>query len=390
MKKLAFGALFTGLLSVVAACGGGDSTPDAPDICVGADCVDGGATVDATTACNPVAQTGCEAGQKCTWITVVDGTAQDPDGVGLIGCVADGAAAIGQACTSGEPGEATGFDNCAAGGYCIAGTCQEICTDAPDSCDSATSACGRYTGVFNDTTPVIGVCDFKCDPVDQTRLYDDAANCGGTVGGDPPISNRACYGYVDIEFTCAPAFNAANTHYVDVSMNLSLNACAPGYGLLPFEYAPDPDLFMCMAYCRPAETHTGATNNNNGLPGSGFTCAQRGATAPANECRYWTWLDVIFGATQAPVAGHEAYGFCLQFGSHQYDSNQDMTPDTPFPACTTLANTDQDDPANGYPDHEEWGCGPQITTAAHGGSFREMMRKKLGVTNQPKAPALRK
>lgn len=397
MKKLAFGALFTGLLSVVAACGGGDSAPDAPDLCVGDNCVDGGGDVDATPplACNPVAQTGCEADQKCTWITVLDGTEEDPDGVGLVGCVDNGAVAIGDACTSGEPGETTGFDNCARGGYCIAGTCQEICTDAPDSCDSATSACGRYTGVFNDTNPVIGVCDFKCDPVDQTRLFDDAANCGGTLvdpdgdGGNEPFSNRACYGYVDIDFTCAPAFNPTFTHYFNVPMNQrSLNACAPGYGLLPLAIEGDANAFMCMAYCRPGPSAMGSTTNLNGV--APFTCASRGATLPANECRYWTWFDVIFGATGEPNPDNETYGFCIDYARHGYNhDNNTGTANIPFPSCTTLASTDTDE--NGFPDNEEWGCSPQVTpSAATGESFRNLVRKRLGVTNQPVAPAFSK
>lgn len=388
MKKLAFGALFTGLLSVVAACGGGDSAPDAPDICVGAECVDGGTTPDAGQVCNPVAQTGCEAGQKCTWITIVEPSAADRDGVGVIGCVQDGTAGIGEACTDGPAGEGTGFDTCAAGGYCIAGTCQEICTDVPDSCDAETSACGRYTGVFNETTPVIGVCDFKCDPVDQTRVFDDAENCGGTVSGTPPSSNRGCYGYTggtqNIDFTCAPAFpdNAMNTHYVTLAADDAfLNACAPGYGLLPFSYEPAPDLAVCVAYCRPGPSSMGQTTNLNGLSGSGFTCATRGGTLPETECRYWQWLEATWQHELSPEKAD--FGFCLKFGDHRYDSDQDGTFESPFPSCGTLSATDGPDDDT-FPDAEGWGCMPQITAAsAQGASFRQMLANRLGVKDAP-------
>ncbi len=382
MKKLAFGALFAGLLSFTA-CGGGDASPDAPNVCVGNACVDGGGGIDSTPPllCNPVEQTGCEAGEKCTWITVVDGTQAMPDGVGLVGCVADGTAGIGEACTEGAPGEATGFDTCAAGGYCIRNVCQEVCTDVPDSCDLATSACGSYRGVFVGTTPRIGVCDFKCDPVDQTRLLDDGApsgaNCGQPAnGGDP---TRACYGYVDVDFTCAPVLGLDNTHYVDVSASPSLNVCAPGYGLLPLALT-NPDLFVCMAYCRPQPTHSAQTNMANG--GGGFTCASRQATAPANECRYWQWFDVIFGATNTPNPQNVDFGFCLDFAQHSTNE----TPPQVFASCTTLSLTDGPDDQT-FPDAEEWGCMPQITAAtAQGPSFRTHMRKLLGVTNQPVAP----
>ena len=81
MKKLAFGALFIGLL---AACGGGDDgvtiVPDADD------------SVDASSACNPVAQTGCLAGEKCTWINI-----DSMNDVGTLGCVPDGSVATGSA-----------------------------------------------------------------------------------------------------------------------------------------------------------------------------------------------------------------------------------------------------------------------------------------------------
>jgi hypothetical protein len=361
--------------------------PDAA--CFSLTCVtDGGwgGDPDLPRYCNPVEQMGCDVGQKCTWITVVEGTQVDPAGVGLIGCVPDGTVPLLGACTAGPPGETTGFDDCAAGGYCQRGTCQQICTDVPDSCDAVNQACNRYTGVFTDSSPVLGLCDFKCDPVDQTRLSDGAARCGSPESGDP---TRACYGYVDIDFTCAPAGVPTNIHYVDVSATVSLNACAPGFGLLPLAMAPtdpEPDAFMCMAYCRPQPTHSAATELANG--GGGFACATRGATAPANECRYWTWLDVVLGADGVANPEHEGVGFCLDYARHAYDADGDSVPDTPFASCTTLTEADGAD-EDTLPDAEQWGCMPQITTAATGENFRNHMRKLLGVSHQPVAPALR-
>ena len=128
MKKLAFGALFVGLLSVgAAACGGGSDTPDA-----NINLVDSATGPDAqTTECNLLTNQGCATGEKCTWIDV---TAD----LGKIGCATDGTVAVGGACTTGQPGETTGFDNCVGGSYCLGGVCEAICSQSPDSCDPAT------------------------------------------------------------------------------------------------------------------------------------------------------------------------------------------------------------------------------------------------------------
>src|SRR5205823_11766044 len=96
MKKVAFGALIVGLL---VACGGGSSKTSGK-----IKPLDG--TVDTTVmqVCNPVTQTGCAAGQKCTWVT--DATTPMP--LGHIDCVMDGTVALGGTCTSGPAGSTTG------------------------------------------------------------------------------------------------------------------------------------------------------------------------------------------------------------------------------------------------------------------------------------------
>src|SRR5437773_1568528 len=102
MRKLAFGALMIGLLSA-AGCGGGNSGDDV--IIIDAPMADA-----PSGACNPVAQTGCATGEKCTWINIDSGA-----DLGTTGCVADGTAATTEACTYGADGQTTGFDNCVHG-----------------------------------------------------------------------------------------------------------------------------------------------------------------------------------------------------------------------------------------------------------------------------------
>src|SRR5262249_39811561 len=137
MKTLAFGALFVGLLLV--ACGGGSDTktihlPDGPG---------SGSNTD---TCNPLAQSGCDAGQMCTWIY----DQAMPQRLGHVGCAPAGNKTAGQACTR-NPAGAMGWDDCAPGLYCRgpvaggAGTCKVICDNNGGSpmCPSG-YACAAY------------------------------------------------------------------------------------------------------------------------------------------------------------------------------------------------------------------------------------------------------
>ena len=94
MKKLALGALFVGL---IAACGGNDDNGHK----IVLDGSNGSGTDGGTPTCNPLMQTGCNAGEKCTWI--IDAT--DPQYVGHVGCVMDGTKNVGDACTFGAAGD---------------------------------------------------------------------------------------------------------------------------------------------------------------------------------------------------------------------------------------------------------------------------------------------
>src|SRR5688572_20739547 len=112
MKKLALGLMLVGLL---VACGGEDKK-----VMV--------VPQDATATCNPLLNTGCPSGQKCTWLL----DALMPNYVGHIGCAPDGAVALGGTCMYGAPGE-TGYDDCAGGTVCsnfrgtAPGVCKSIC-----------------------------------------------------------------------------------------------------------------------------------------------------------------------------------------------------------------------------------------------------------------------
>lgn len=292
--------------------------------------------------CDPINQTNCNAGEKCTWITIDQDTAE-----GVVGCVPDGTVPLAGACTRGPDGATTGFDDCVAGSYCIQGACQTICTQAPDSCD-ANGSCTLYAGAFT-SSGNMGTCAFACDPVTQKRTLDDADACGGGT------NVKGCYRqFNEPKAACAETPAAAqslgheDTAY-DWPNSVFLNGCAPGYAPLLRE-STESQRVMCVAYCRPAETHSGATANEGGLPGSGYTCADRGGSGA--ECKYWWYFMGEEASAEA-----DGLGFCWIPESYvgDWDVNP-STPDSAHPRCTTLSTGDVN--GNGTPDHLEYGCAP--------------------------------
>jgi hypothetical protein len=105
--------------------------------------------------CDPIAQTGCEAGEKCS--VVVGGDTSSFE------CVAAGAIAAGAACTRTNQG-----DDCTAGHYCVGNvgassdtTCRPLCeTGGSSSCE----VCVRYADF---PSQEVGVCHPTCDPLAQ-------------------------------------------------------------------------------------------------------------------------------------------------------------------------------------------------------------------------------
>ena len=287
--------------------------------------------------CDPVAQTGCQASQRCTWIITSVTTGHNA-------CIADGTVNVGGACAYGAPGETTGFDNCKKGATCLSGTCRTICSKVPESCPGS-YGCNHYEGAAFDPdgTLGIGVCDPICDPLTQTRLTDGAPACGSP---NPSAPTLGCFGFPDRNFVCAPIISTTKTHNVPAGTPYT-NACAPGFEPLLLDMTGGTTV-ICMALCKPADTSSSNPGNAAGLPGSGFTCPDRGALAPA-ECRYWWWLENMSSQYRNTL------GFCVDPTKYRYDSNRDMTPDTVWPSCTTLSPTAHNFDAT-LSDAAAWGC----------------------------------
>src|SRR5512140_242706 len=246
MKMQALGALLVG---VVAACGSGKVK-----------LLDGG--VDAPMACDPVAQSGCMAGEKCTWVVDVDGTATTNE-IGHIGCAPAGATLDGAACADATMAVNGGADSCVAGELCISRKCKPICD--PQLVDGAAKgacptnyACSIYAGVFESSgPPVAGVCEPTCDPLTQALNVGTTgtAACGSLDATKPSGTCVASGGFRS--FHCAPSGSMvyANTDrkapLADSRGNAYLNGCAPGFIPFYYEDASGAMKTLCSGLCAP-------------------------------------------------------------------------------------------------------------------------------------------
>jgi hypothetical protein len=362
MKKLALGALFVGLT----ACGGGGNSS--------VNLIDAGGGADAAGACNPLTQTGCNAGEKCTWISD-----QDNPPIGHVGCAPEGGVggtpiALGAACTDPVAGP-MGYDDCAKGTVCLAGVCKQICdvNGGTPNCDE-NHACTRYADFFESGgTAVAGVCDPGCDPLTQDlKIGTNKAQCGSPM---PAMPNSGCYGYD--EYSCAPTgmtswpltdrmmprTNAAGNPY--------LNGCAPGFIPLFYEMTGSTKT-LCTGLCaaleisnaQPAANAKGDATALGKLPTTAAavagdaTCdATKKGSEASSQCKFlWPYLEDE-STGELPVSFEMNYvdklGVCMAIAHFQYDSDGDMAPDMPYPNCTTLVPTGA---ANMFDNASYWGC----------------------------------
>jgi hypothetical protein len=295
--------------------------------------------------CNPVAQTGCGADQRCTWITTSDTT-------GHAACLADGTVAVGGACTQGPDGETTGFDNCKRGLTCVDYTCESICKASPDSCGFGYACIVYSSGPFATPERTYGFCEASCNPLTQVRSSDGAPACGSPVPSNPTIG---CYGFALGPFTCQKVLYGYRVADVIAGADPKapyVNGCAAGF--LPILKAPNGVNVVCAAMCQPAPTSIGTIANAGGLVGSGRTCVDEGA-AGMHECRY-LWFLQDPNAPGFPTTYGNTLGFCLDYTKYTYkDASSNL--DTVLPSCTTLDSTKHTYSSTAT-DDVFWGCGP--------------------------------
>jgi hypothetical protein len=206
-------------------------TPDSPK-----EPVDDGSIVDDDpNDCDPLQQTGCEGGARCTWI-IGEG------GAGSTACAPGGTVGTGGACTH----DADGVDDCEGGNICTFGKCTAICdVDAA----SGDCACLRLGGWFADRDDV-GACVPECDPVAQDCVDGDDA-CY-LVAGEPTFT------------VCHPLREDAG--FQGDACFYAVGGCGVGFGCL----VPDNEAatMRCGAYCPLGEGGALCAS----FVGSGFGC----------------------------------------------------------------------------------------------------------------------
>lgn len=200
--------------------------------------------------CDPVTQTGCVTGQKCTYI---QGTSNHT------GCATDGTTPIGGSCTS------AGVDDCVGGSYCQGGECVAICSTSPDTCGSS-AQCQLYANTFDDRTNV-GLCVSVCNPLDVT-------SCGSGEMCALVISSGIA--------TCQPVGGTSTSGASNCAANpgtqgcdcMYLNACNPGYGCLLVNDPSNPTGNVCAFFCDPTQGGAGPSCSSATGGGSNFSCRQ--------------------------------------------------------------------------------------------------------------------
>lgn len=288
MRNLALVAMFI-TASVLTACGddGNDSPLDPVD------------AAPAGPACDPLANTGCAADEKCS--LVVEAT--DPVLLSRTACVPDGAVALGDACTTafanaGPLAQGLGFDNCAGGAFCVRNVCTEICElDTArdiDTCPDGVKACGLYTDIFDDVTAAnVGLCDPICDPF-------DAVSCG---------AEEACYLSL---FTGAATCSSNQSALALGTQCTGLNSCDSGLGCILQN--PQQQL-SCTPYCKTGD----------GLTLAGESCSVALGGVGTAQC-----VQINRFYNNIPKVGDE-FGMCVDCADPQFSMN---------PGCMAQTATD--------------------------------------------------
>jgi hypothetical protein len=361
MKKHALGALFFGLM----ACGGGSDKP-------GIRLPDSGSGGETPTTCNPATQTGCNAGEKCTWFQDQD----DPNPIGHIGCAPVPAVpkAIDEACTIGPTGP-MGYDDCEKGSACVSGICKQICglDGAPQACDQNHS-CTRYADFLESNgETVAGVCNPGCDPLTQDlKVGTNVTACGSPM---PDMPTKGCYG-TTVDFGCGDVLLGGldatdRKPPVKIAGQAYRNSCAPGFGLF-LNDGEGTTAAICSGFCAPLEIDNTPAHVDNNLgdamalakmprdlqPEVGHgTCSSQYKGSQGSSCRYWWWFLAVFGELTPEYENSQhvdTLGLCIAFSRYTWNhDNNMMTPDVPWSDCTTLppltAAPNDDDAA-------DWGC----------------------------------
>ncbi len=272
-----------------------------------------------SSQCDPLAQEGCGAGEKCTWIRT--GTAsyqgrttcvRDGD-VGIGGacietCIPEGSTAIGEPCSEeNQPDpEATtpiiATDDCAGAGVCTRGRCRAACSaSCAASCDSL---CEYSYPRFDDLGTTVGVCSQECDPVAQ--------GCGDGLG----CYAQEPYGAVS---TCELAGDAELVQGTSCpAADCSFWSCAPGLG----PWLPGEGGVLCTTFSTPIDTYLDDPDGDgvgaligNAVGPAGGDCGEARIGVTGHQSRF---LQAFLGDNETP----DTLGICVPVGTEYGDCEE--------------------------------------------------------------------
>jgi hypothetical protein len=274
-------------LAIAAACGsgGGSSAPDA-----------------GVAACDPLAQTGCAGGEKCTVILPAG------DGNGATDCVADGSVGEGEPCALTERADGTRVDDCA--GPLVCGP-EQVCTPPcvfreRGSCGEQ-ATCVRVNRYFEDVAGTnVGLCVPQCDPLDP------AATCS---------PGRGCYPFFPTsEFLCAqPAGGAAELGFMDECQPQSspgtcfLNSAPIGaVSFLALDYNLQAENTPRVSpFCRAVSTHSGSGDPATTAAGDPtLRCGPGLLGSGGAQCRH---VNSLYANPELALIG-DGVGLCVPTG----------------------------------------------------------------------------
>lgn len=244
---------FLVLFLAFGACSGDDAPPS-----IDVDGVDAG-SADAASACDPVAQTGCDTGEKCAAVRA--GAAY------AVACVPDGVVGPGGACVDGDGDGAT--DDCAGGHTCVFGVCRENCSPDPaDTCTAADEVCE-----WGFTSLPFDVCTKTCDVFAQDCPAQPAQAC--VIDTAAPAEVGYCaYLIADGELSDGLGLGEACSF---------INECAAGLACVGTEQGGS----ACTQICDLAQGSGPDAPNQACVdgPGPAFGCYQIGnVDAPVGFC----------------------------------------------------------------------------------------------------------
>ena len=310
-------------------------------------------------ACNPLTQTGCNVGEKCTWALVPD---HPP--LGYVDCAPEGTVPIGAACSYSETMHVDECgrlvtdtaDNCVKGAVCSpvagdgTGVCKQVCDNAGGNpMRDASHACVVQPGLFSTATSspaAAGACDPACDPLADND-FDGSGSALSRTGSACGSATIGCYGIPSggtpprTQFWCEPELHYTTplhhrtectvaTGCADATADSSIyvNSCNQGYEPLLRE-STAVSTAICVAFCAPLDCYAGncGSNNANSAGAAPHRCANPdalGAFGSGEECRYM-WFDELDGSgnwLHSPYS--DSVGICVDHDAYGMPRCQDL------------------------------------------------------------------